>query len=117
MALHGVAHLVGTTDLFSRAADGRAADMLIRTTSDPLILRTLGVAWAAVAVAYVIVAAMMWAGRPTWAQALGWTTLASLALVIVALWASVIGLVIDLALLVLVAVVLTRGRRPAAVAR
>ena len=78
VALHGIAHLAGTTDLSSRAADGRAADQLTR--------------------------------------ALGWTTLASLGLVIVALWASVIGLVIDLALLALVAVVLTHDRRPTAVA-
>ena len=111
VALHGIAHLVGTSDLFARAADGKAADLLIDTTSNPLTLRVLGVAWAAVAVAYALVAASMWAGRRGWPQQLGWTTLASLGLAVVSLWASVIGVVIDIALLVIVAVVRSRERR------
>lgn len=116
IALHGIAHLAGTADLFSRAADGRAVDLLIGSTSDPLTLRMLGVAWAGLAVAFAIVAAVMWAGRPRWALGLGWTTLASLALLIVALWASAFGVVIDLALLAVVAIVLTRSRQTASVA-
>ncbi|HEX6026739.1 MAG TPA: hypothetical protein VFZ00_32380 [Solirubrobacter sp.] len=117
VALHGVAHLAGTTDLFSRAGDGRAAELLTGATADPLTLRTLGVAWAAVAVAYAFVAAVMWMGARTWSHALGWTTLASLLLVVISLWATVIGLIVDVTLLLVVAVVLVRGRRLAAAAR
>ncbi len=116
VALHGIAHLAGTADVLSRAADGRAVDLLIGSTPDPLTMRILGVAWAALAAAYAITAAVMWAGRPSWVWDLGWTSLASLALLIVALWASAIGVLIDLGLLVVVAIVHTRARRTAAVA-
>ena len=102
VALHGVAHLAGTTDLFGRAADGRAAELLFASPSDPLVLRALGVAWAVVAVAYVAVAISIWVRSPRWPALLGWTTAVSLALAIVALWATVIGALIDVALLALV---------------
>jgi hypothetical protein len=111
LVLHGLAHLAGTTDLLSRAADGEAADLLGGATSDPLRLRVLGIAWAFVAVAYVLTAAVIWVGRANWPQLLGGTTLASLALAIVSLSAAVIGVLVDVALLALVAAVLTRERR------
>jgi hypothetical protein len=111
VALHGLAHFAGTSDLLARAADGRAADLLIGTTSNPLTLRVLAVAWAATAVAYLAVAVPIWAGRAGWPQWLGWVTLVSLGLSIVALWASVIGVAIDVALLVGVLALRARARR------
>jgi hypothetical protein len=109
--LHGVVHLDGTTDLFSRAADHRAADLSSGATSAPLVLRTLGVAWAAVAAAHLLAGIATWSGRPGWPRLLGWATLASLVLVVIALWASAIGLAIDPTLLA-VAVAMRRGPAP-----
>ncbi len=98
---HGVAHLAGTADAFSRASERRAADYLAGgwTVSDPTTLRALGVVWAVLAVAFAGAAVLTWAGRPAWPTVLWWVALASLALVVVALWSSVIGVLIDLLLL------------------
>lgn len=101
LALHGLAHLAGTSDVLSRASDGRSVDYLAGawTASDPTALRAFGVLWALVAAAFVGAAIVTWLGRPAWPRVLLGVTLASLALVVVALWSSVVGVVIDLALL------------------
>jgi hypothetical protein len=101
VAAHGVAHLAGTGDAFSRASERRSADDLAGgwTVSDPATLRALGVAWTVVAVAFVGVAVVTWTGRRAWPRALWSVALASLALLLVALWSSAIGVVIDLGLL------------------
>jgi hypothetical protein len=98
---HGVAHLAGTADVFSRASGRRSADYLAGgwTVSDPTTLRAFGVAWAALALAFAGVALLTWTGRPAWPTVLWSVALASLALVVVALWSSVIGVVINLVLL------------------
>ncbi len=101
VAAHGLAHLVGTSHAFERAADGRSLDYLAGnwTLSDPTTLRAVGVVWALMALAFVGAGAVMWLGRPQWPVVLWWVSLASLLLVLVALWASVVGVVVDLALL------------------
>jgi hypothetical protein len=101
LALHGLAHLAGTSDAFSRASDGRSIDYLAGgwTVSDPTVLQLLGVAWALLAAAFVIAAVVTWTGATAWPRVLAPVALASLTLVVLALWASVIGVVIDLALL------------------
>ncbi len=103
LAAHGVAHLAGTGDVFTRASEGRSADYLAGgwTVSDPAALRAFGVAWALLAIGFVGAAVVTWAGRPAWPRAVWSIALASLALVLVALWSSVIGVVIDLALIAL----------------
>jgi hypothetical protein len=103
LGAHGVAHLAGTADVFSRASERRSADYLAGgwTLSDPTTLRAFGVVWAVLAVAFAGAAVLTWTGRPGWPRVLWWVALASLAVVVVALWSSVIGVVIDLALLVL----------------
>ncbi len=59
LALHGIAHLVGTSDSFKRAADGEVADYLggLWKASKPTTLRVLGVAWAIGAVGFLATAA------------------------------------------------------------
>jgi hypothetical protein len=100
VAAHGLAHLVGTGNSFSRAADGRSVDYLAGnwTISNPTTLRAFGVLWAVAAVAFVVTAVIIWAGRPEWPRVLGWVSLASLVLVLTALWASLIGVFVDLLL-------------------
>ncbi len=101
VAAHGLAHLVGTTRAFSRAADGQSLDYLAGhwTLSDPTTLRAFGVLWAVMALAFLGTAAVIWVGRTHWPQLLWWVSIASLLLVVIALWASVVGVVVDLALL------------------
>jgi hypothetical protein len=101
VAAHGLAHLVGTTRAFSSASDGRSLDWLAGnwTISDATTLRALGVLWAVLALAFVVTAVFIWAGRAEWPVLLWWAGLFSLVVVIIALWASVIGVVVDLALL------------------
>lgn len=118
LAAHGVAHLAGTGDVFSRASERRSADYLAGgwTVSDPATLRAFGVVWTLLALAFAGAAVMTWTGRAAWPRAVRSVALASLALVLVALWSSVIGVVIDLALL-RVAWRAGAGRRPKRTAR
>ncbi len=51
------------------------------------------------ALAFLATAAVIWAGRAGWPRLLWWVSLASLAFVVIALWASVIGVLVNLALL------------------
>ncbi len=102
VAAHGLAHLVGTTHAFSQAADGRSLDYLGGgwTVSDPTTLRAFGIVWAVMALAFVATGVVMWVGWSRWPLALWWVSLASLVLVLVAVWASIVGVVVDLGLLV-----------------
>jgi tryptophan-rich sensory protein len=59
----------------------------------------LGVVWTLLAVAFAGAAVVTWTGRRAWPRALGSVALASLALLLVALWSSAIGVVVDLGLL------------------
>ena len=112
VGLHGIAHFAGTNDLFARAADGKSAELLggAWTASDPTFLRAYGIAWAIVAVAYLAVAFAIWVQARRWPAMLAAVTLASLALVVVALWTSVAGLVIDVGLLVVAAWFIVKPR-------
>ena len=105
LVLHGVAHLVGTSASFDRAADGDPAEYLAGTwtLSDPALLRLAGVVWALVAVAFLYAGAVAWLRRPEWPRVLAVVSLVSLALCVLALWAAVIGVVIDVALLAVAA--------------
>ena len=100
VALHGVAHLVGTATAFQNAADGETAEYLggLWDISSPAVLRTVGIAWAVMAVAFVLAAALIWRGHSRWATVLGYTTGASLILTILGLIPAVVGVVVNLAL-------------------
>jgi hypothetical protein len=101
LGLHGVAHLAGTSDSFTRAAEGESADYLAGawTLSDPTLLRAVGVVWALVGAAFVFAAAITWMRRPEWPHVLAAVSALSLVVVVIALWSSVVGVVIDVALL------------------
>ena len=101
LGLHGVAHLAGTSDSFTSAADGESVDYLAGawTLSDPTLLRAVGVVWALVATTFLFAAAITWMCRPEWSRVLAAVSTLSLVLVVIALWSSVVGVVIDLALL------------------
>jgi len=97
LVLHGVAHGVGTAESFESAAEGSAVGYLggLWSLSDPALLRTIGVLWALVAVAYLVPAWGYW-GAASWRRrALVAVTVPSLALSVVALWAAVLGVAID----------------------
>lgn len=103
LALHGVAHVAGTTDSLRLAGDGQAIDYLggAWTISDPAALRALAVAWAAAGIAFLALAVLVWL-RPARARLpLAAAAAASLVLGVLALPAAVVGVVIDAALLVL----------------
>ncbi len=111
IALHGFAHLAGTSDTYEKASNGESVDYLAGawTISDPTLLRAFGVLWAILGLAFVYAAAVTWIRRPDWPQVLAIVSAASLAVVGVALWSSVIGVAVDVALL---AFALVRRSRP-----
>ncbi len=89
LALHGIAHLVGTSDSFERAADGKTADYLggLWKVSNPTTLRVLGVAWAIGAIGFL---ATVWASwmRASWRlPAFSAATRNSVVLCVAGLWA------------------------------
>ena len=101
LGLHGVAHLAGTSDSFDKAADGESVDYLAGawTLSDPTLLRAVGVVWALVGAGFVVAAAITWMGRPEWPRVLAAVSALSLIVVVIALWSSIVGVVIDVVLL------------------
>jgi hypothetical protein len=112
VALHGLAHLAGTSDAFQRASDGAAVGYVggAWTLSDPTALRALGLVWAVVAAAFLAAAIMTWAGAVAWPRPVGGVAAGSLVVAVAALWASAIGVVIDIALLVVAWQVAARSR-------
>ena len=103
VGLHGVAHFAGASDSFTKAADLESVDYLAGAwaVSDPALLRALGVVWALVGAAFVFAAAVTWMRRPEWPRVLAGVSVVSLVVVVIALWSSAIGVVIDVALLAL----------------
>ena len=103
LVLHGLAHLASTSDLLSRVADDRAAGFLggAWTVADPAVLGAAAVAAGLVAFAYLGMAAALWTASPGWPRLLRTVTLASMVVVVLSLWASVVGLLIDAAMLAL----------------
>jgi hypothetical protein len=101
LGLHGVAHLAGTSDSFAGAADGESIEYLAGawTISDPTLLRAVGVVWALVGAGFVFTAAITGMRRPGWPRVLAAVSALSLVVVVIALWSSVIGVVIDVVVL------------------
>ena len=101
LALHGIAHLAGTTNSFDMATKGQTAEYLggAWRVSDFTVLRPIGVAWAIVAGLYVGAALGFWVGARWRVAILVVATVPSLLLSVIALWASWIGVMIDVALL------------------
>ena len=101
LGLHGVAHLAGTSDSFTKAANGESVDYLAGawTLSDATLLRAVGVVWALMGAAFVFAAAITWMRRLHWPRVLAAVSALSLVVVVIALWSSVVGVVIDVVLL------------------
>jgi hypothetical protein len=106
LALHGAAHFAGTEDSFATAADGGSVDYLagLWTISDPTLLRVFGVVWALLGLAFIFAALITWQRRPEWARVVALVAMLSLAVVVVALWSSIIGVFVNVAIIAVAAV-------------
>jgi hypothetical protein len=102
LVLHAIAHLVGTQASLAAAGDGKTLEYLggAWAVSDPTVLRLLGVAWAVGVALFLISARALWVGSSRRVGLLLLATVYSLILSVLALWASVVGVVIDVALLI-----------------
>lgn len=105
LVLHGVAHFAGFTDLFAKADAHSDAEYLggLWTVSDPSFLRGVGVLWAVVGALMVLSAAAVLLRRRYARRTVAIASLLSLALSLVGLWAAVVGVGVNLALLALIA--------------
>lgn len=103
LALHGFAHFAGTSGSLQLIDQGKATDYLggSWTVSDPTTLRTLAAAWAAMGIAFVVVAAMVWRHPAGVRLPLAAVAALSLTLSVAALWASIVGVVINAFILIL----------------
>jgi hypothetical protein len=108
LVLHGLVHLIGFTVPW-RLGGLRGSEYSTRIFNRSIevgdtAVRTLGLVWLAVAIAFVVVGVMVWHGHP-WARR---TTIAlllgSAVLCTIDLPASVMGLALDVVLVVLLAV-------------
>jgi hypothetical protein len=106
VALHGAAHYAGTEASFATAADGGSVDYLagVWTISDPTLLRVFGVVWALLGLAFIFAAVITWQRRPEWARVVALVAMLSLAVAVIALWSSIIGVVVNVALIAVAAV-------------
>lgn len=100
VGLHGIAHLVGTSGAFQAADKGEVEEYLggFWEISDPALLRTVGVVWALLAVAFLVAAGLMWQNSKNWTTVLGYTAAASLIFTVIGLVPAVFGVVINLGL-------------------
>lgn len=100
VALHGFAHLAGASAAFGALDDPNGLDYLggVWQITDPLPLRVFGVLWILLALAFIATGYVMWTQRSFWPQLLLAVSAFSASLLVVALWSSVIGLVIDVLL-------------------
>jgi hypothetical protein len=100
VGIHGIAHLVGTSGTFQAAANGEVEEYLggFWEISDPWLLRTVGVAWALLALAFLVAAGLMWIGHKSWAAVLGYTAAASLIMTVIGLVPAVVGVIVNLGL-------------------
>jgi hypothetical protein len=102
LALHGIAHFVGTSESLRNATDGTAVDYLggAWQISSPTLLRTLGVAWAVEGAAFLLTAWAYWIALPRRRALLAFVAFMSLLLSVAAVWQSIVGVVINVVLLV-----------------
>lgn len=101
LALHGVAHLVGTQDAL-RAAEGATVPYLFGAWHlAGAASYVIAVAWAVAALGFAWAALATWEERPGWTRTLVLVTVGSLVLSLLALPQAVVGVTIDLVLLTL----------------
>jgi hypothetical protein len=99
---HGIAFFAGTVDIWDKAAGGASADWLggAWQPSNPVLLRAAGILWALAGIGFVVSAIMLWMKSRGWPEMLGAAAGLSLPLLVVALPASIVGLVASAVLLV-----------------
>lgn len=104
LVLHGIAHFAGVAGHLERIDEGAAEEYLggAWSISDPSALRVLAVIWALAGLAFVAAAAVVATRRPPARAVLGVVTSFSLALTVLALWAAVIGVVVNVVLLAVI---------------
>ena len=107
MALHGLVHVVGFTvpwGLGGPRGVGYSTLILNRSVEvGDTAVKFLGFVWLAAAIAFVIVAVMIWRGYPWALRSTVTLLIGSLVLCTIGLPGAVMGLAIDVALLVLLA--------------
>lgn len=100
LVLHGVAHLVDTTDAVQQAREGGMLEHLGGAWAvGDATLYLLGSLWAIAALGFVLAAALLWLRAESWWSAGLGATVGSLALTVVALPAAWIGLIVNAVLL------------------
>lgn len=100
LIVHGFAHLAGTSTGLRLAGHQEGTEYLVGTWHvGGAALVTLAVAWALTGAAFAVVALLVWRQATQARPALIAVAAASLILSTLALWTSVIGAVIDLALI------------------
>lgn len=104
LALHGIAHFAGLTDALDKADAGGSLDYLggTLTISDAETMRAVGVLWAIAGVGVVLSAVLVFVHSRRARGAVAAAALVSLALSIFGLWAAVIGVAVNVALLAVV---------------
>ncbi len=105
IVLHGFAHFVGTSESLSLVTQGRAARYLGGTwlVSSPDLLRIIAIAWAVAGVALIVAGTLVWLRPATAGPNLAAALITSLALTVLGLWASVVGVIINVVLLMALA--------------
>lgn len=101
LAVHGIAHLVGTTDAFRAINDNTSLSYLFGRweITNTLVLGTAATLWAIVATGFAIGVIAVWFDA-TWRRTtVGGTVVVSTALCVIALPQTFIGLIVDAALL------------------
>jgi hypothetical protein len=101
LALHGVAHLAGTSAALKAIHDHDAVTILggAVTAGSRGPLLALAAIWTAISILFVVAAACVGARSTSARTVLTVATVASLVMSVVSLWAAVIGVAIDLVIL------------------
>lgn len=114
LMLHGVAHAVGFTASWKLVSPAEApfTTTILSGAVDvgPAGIRLIGVLWLAAAAAMIGAAVLVWRRSPRAAAAVVGATGVSVAMCVVGLPASMIGLVIDLAILGMAAAAVVHDR-------
>jgi hypothetical protein len=102
--MHGVAHLVGTSEAWATLGENGAVRYLFEQwhlTTTPMLV-TAGVVWALVAAGFLATAVAVWANRLRWRQATLLMASVSLVLCLLALPQAAMGLIVNGSLIAVV---------------
>jgi hypothetical protein len=101
LAVHGVAHLVGTSEAVGAISDDGSVSSLFdrwELTGTPILVAA-AIVWTLVAVGFVATAVGAWADTPRWPTAVRVLASVSLALCVIGLAPTAIGLIVNAGLL------------------